>query len=569
LAALRGGVGGDTSRDDIDELLLIADAAVAQLVKREERAFSLHDGWDAGFLGNGELSQQRGITGEGFGGSVFGGVDSGSVETQNGRCTFASAEGQFHVTEHVDLRLGGHQDGGEISVRWDSVHALGAADNDDVSLGSSSPWVVLGRESDRTFDEVHRSAFSKVQRTNATDEFSVRVHEFSLDGMEVRFFVDSIASESGQTELVVLQSLCFVSLGDGRDKSEEIFSLVLVADVLFKDNNSVNSIDWAGDSLGVTDGDLTSFGTNAAHAVGGSLQHDSFKLSLLHVGGGGSASLLLHGCFALSLDLENVVDAHVHEGSRVQIAEGRAESGGVVEEEFGAHFPGNGRLDVGDLVESLGVVGLVRASLGDFPGVGESLNIFEAFAHWVGQVIAGLVVVCAEETASLAKVPSRDGDGADFGLQAARDGHALLAHDGDLVDGRSLDHSLGQLDGQFADFLVDDSLARVEHFDGLVSSHHGQGIAFGSGFGASVVGDDGEFSVVKVSGQDIRAISGKFDERTVKSEKVLVSSEDSGSGEGWQRGSSWHPVVVVVHECPVDLGHVRYEFSSGCVHFGD
>merc|ERR1719283_182718 len=99
--------------------------------------------------------------------------------------------------------------------------------------------------------------------------------------------------------------LSFVRLGDGGDESKKILSLVLVANVLFKDNNSVNSINWTGDSLGGTDGDFASFGANAAHAVGGSLQHDSFELSLLHVGGGGGASLLFHGGFALSLDLKH------------------------------------------------------------------------------------------------------------------------------------------------------------------------------------------------------------------------------------------------------------------------
>jgi len=327
LAALRGGVGSNTSRDDIDELLLIADAAVAQLVKGEERSFSLHDGGDAGFLGDCELSQEGGISGEGLGGSVFGGVDSGLVEAQDGGGAFASAEGQFHVAEHVDLHLGGHQNGGEISVRWDSVHALRAADDDDVSLSSGSPWVVLGSESDSALDKGHGSAIVELQGTNTTDEFPVRVHEFSLDGVEVRFFVDTFASESGQTEFVVLQSLCFVCLGDGGDESEKILSLVLVADVLLKDNNCVNSIDGVGHSLGVTDSNLASLGTSAAHALDRSLQHDAFNFGLFHVGGGGCASLLLHGWFALRLDLKDVVDAHVHEGSRVEIAEGGAESG--------------------------------------------------------------------------------------------------------------------------------------------------------------------------------------------------------------------------------------------------
>ena len=68
------------------------------------------------------------------------------------------------------------------SVRWDSVHALGAADNDDVSLGSGSPGVVLGRESDRAFDEIHRSPFSKVQRTNAADEFPERLMNEWMNG---------------------------------------------------------------------------------------------------------------------------------------------------------------------------------------------------------------------------------------------------------------------------------------------------------------------------------------------------------------------------------------------------
>ena len=43
-------------------------------------------------------------------------------------------------------------------------------------------------------------------------------------------------------------------------------------------------------------------------------------------------------------------------------------------------------LDVGDLVEGLGIIGLVRAGLGDFPGIGESLDILKAFAHGVSHV---------------------------------------------------------------------------------------------------------------------------------------------------------------------------------------
>ena len=68
----------------------------------------------------------------------------------------------------------------------------------------------------------------------------------------------------------------------------------------------------------------------------------------------------------------------------------------------------------------------------------------------------------------------------------ARDGHALLALDGDLVDSRSLDGGFGKLDGQLDDVLVDDSLEGVEDLDCVGASHHGDGLTLGSGTGTSV-----------------------------------------------------------------------------------
>ena len=65
------------------------------------------------------------------------------------------------------------------------------------------------------------------------------------------------------------------------------------------------------------------------------LQHDSLESGLGHVSVGGDAGLLGHHLlgFGVSLPFKDVVDAHVHERSHVEVAEGRAKDGRVFEEE--------------------------------------------------------------------------------------------------------------------------------------------------------------------------------------------------------------------------------------------
>ena len=76
------------------------------------------------------------------------------------------------------------------------------------------------------------------------------------------------------------------------------------------------------------------------------LNHDSSESGLGHVGGDGGAGLLAHHLCesGVVLPLKDVVDAHVHVRSHVEVAEGGAESRVVVEEEVGAGGVGLGGL---------------------------------------------------------------------------------------------------------------------------------------------------------------------------------------------------------------------------------
>ena len=76
------------------------------------------------------------------------------------------------------------------------------------------------------------------------------------------------------------------------------------------------------------------------------LQDDSSDLGLFHVRGDGGASLLVHHLLSLGMVLpfEEVVDAHVHEGSRVNVAECGAKSRSVLQEEGSANSVGRGGL---------------------------------------------------------------------------------------------------------------------------------------------------------------------------------------------------------------------------------
>jgi len=361
LAAGRNGGGGDTFGDDLDQFLLLPDATGRERVDGEERSLSLHDHGDAGFLGDGELGEQSGVSGEGLDGGVFGGKDAGAVEAEDVGGAFASAEGEFQITEHVhvDLRLG--QSRNQIRGRGKSVLAAGAADNDDVSDDSGSPRVVVGGEGDGSLNVVHRRLLEELHGADTTDKFPARVHKVSFDGVEMGCIVHTRSSESGQTEEVMLQSFDLVGLFDVGDETEEVLSLVLVALILFEDDDGVDAGGGGGQLLSLADGHFLLGRANTGHAVGRSLQHDSSQLSFGDVGSDGSASFLEHhlGGFGVVLPFKDVVDAHVHEGCGIDVAEGRAEDGRVGDEQISTGGVGDGRLDVGDLVEGLGVVGLV------------------------------------------------------------------------------------------------------------------------------------------------------------------------------------------------------------------
>ena len=77
------------------------------------------------------------------------------------------------------------------------------------------------------------------------------------------------------------------------------------------------------------------------------LNADASEESLGDVGGDGGAGLLAHHLSGVGvvLPLEDVVDAHVHEWGDVDVAEGRAESRVVVEEEGGAGGVSHGGLN--------------------------------------------------------------------------------------------------------------------------------------------------------------------------------------------------------------------------------
>jgi len=479
-----GGRGGcrDASGEDVEEFLLFADATGGEGVGREESSVVVHEGGDAGFLGDAELVEERGVSVERSRGGVFSDKDAGSVEAENVGGAFASAVRKLEIAQHVEMHVRLAENSAKIGG-WFGRLAGGAADDDDVLLDSRSPWVVLGGESDRTFDEVGGFLVSELERSDASDEFPVGVHEFSFDGVEMSFFVDSGSSESRQTEKIVFQSLILVRVLEVADQSEKILSSVLVADVLFEDDDGIDAHGGVDHFLAFADGHISSVDVFAGHAVGGSLQHDSSVLGLGHVSGNGGARFLEHPFLGVgvSLPFEDVVDADAHEGRRVDHAEGGAKRRRIGHEEGGASRVGGGRLDVGDLVEGFGVVGVVGASLGDFPRVGEILNILDILALGVGHVVHGFVIVRAEETSGLSKVPSGNGDGADFGLHVTSDGHSLLALDDDLIGAGSLDDGVGRFDGQFRVLLVDDRLEGVEDLDRLATGHHGDGVTFGSG----------------------------------------------------------------------------------------
>jgi len=223
LAAFGGGGGGDAAGDNVDELLLVADAAFAQGVDGEEGTLSLHDGGDAGFLGDGELGQESGITLEGLGGGVLGGEDARAVESQHVGGALATTEGQFQIAEHVNVHLGLAQHGAEVQV-WHSFRAGGARENDDGSLHAGSPGVSLGNELDGALNKVVGSLVGEFQSANATHEFPISVHDLAINGVNVGSGVNSRASESGQTEHVVFQALFLVSLLDGANKSKKVLS---------------------------------------------------------------------------------------------------------------------------------------------------------------------------------------------------------------------------------------------------------------------------------------------------------------------------------------------------------
>merc|ERR1719193_1585844 len=547
LAAGRHGGRGNASGDDADQFLLLANATGSERVDGEERALSLHDHGNAGFLGDGQLRQKGGVAGEILGGGVFGGEDAGAVEAEHVGGAFAPAERQFQVAEHVHVHVRLGQSRAQVRGRGEGGLAAGAADDDDVSDDSGSPGVIGSGESDGIFNVVHRRFLEELHGADTTDEFPASVHEISFDGVEVGCVMHTRASESGQTEEVMLQSFGLQGLFDVGDETEEVLPLVLVADVLLKDDDGVGAGRGRRNLLGHADANLSAGRADAGHAVGRSLQHDSSELSFGDVGGGGGARFLEHhvGGVGVVLPFEDVVDAHVHEGRGIEVAEGRAEDGGVGDEQIGADMVGGSRLDVGDGVEFLG---------------------------GVGHVGAGLVVVSAEETTSLTEIPSGNGDSADFGLHVAGNGHSLLALNDDLVLAGAADGGFREIQRQFGDVTIDDRLEGVEDLDVLAAGHHRDRVAFGTGFGASVVGDDGELAIDKVSGEDVRAISGEFDERSVEGEVVLVSGHDSGGGEGRDHvnsvGRSRHPVVVIVHEGPADLGHVGNDFPLGVVETG-
>jgi len=169
----------------------------------------VHDGGDAGFLGDAELGEESGVSVERSRGGVFSDKDAGTVEAENVGGAFATAVREFEIAQHVKMHVRLAENDAEIGG-WFGRLAGGAADDDDVFLDTGSPRVVLGGEKDRTFDEVFRRLVSELERSDASDEFPVGVHEFSFDGVEMRVFVDSLSSKSRQTEKIVFQSFSLV-----------------------------------------------------------------------------------------------------------------------------------------------------------------------------------------------------------------------------------------------------------------------------------------------------------------------------------------------------------------------
>ena len=126
---------------------------------------------------------------------------------------------------------------------------------------------------------------------------------------------------------------------------------------------------------------------------------DSLTLALVHIVGGDAA------CVLLSLDAvlvdRHVVDAHLHEGLGVDDTEARSHLALALLEDLSAQ-----------LVPPVGWAGVDHdgvvdgpAAAAKRPGGGEVLGVGGHLIVSHGEVVARLVIVCAEETSSLAEVP--------------------------------------------------------------------------------------------------------------------------------------------------------------------
>jgi len=250
LAAFRDGSSSDAVRENFKKFLMLADATIGPGVDGEESSIHIHEDREAFFLGQGELSQERGVAPEVGGGGRLGGEGATLVKSKHISGALAPVERKLVIAHHVHVHLGLADHCAEILGYGQVflevlIYTLRAADNDDVSPESGSPGVVLGGKSNRSLDRVPGSTSPskvKFKTADTANKFPGGVHEFSLNGVEVGIPVDSRAAKSGQSKQVILQPLLLVSLLEGADEFEDILSLVFVAVVLLYNDNGVDAL---------------------------------------------------------------------------------------------------------------------------------------------------------------------------------------------------------------------------------------------------------------------------------------------------------------------------------------
>ena len=162
------------------------------------------------------------------------------------------------------------------------------------------------------------------------------------------------------------------------------------------------------------------------------------------------------------------------------------------------------------------------------PGVDEVFQRGDDFAIRGHPIVGRFVVIDSQESASLAKVPSADGEGANVvnGVAGDFEAFAVLNDDGVfLAVGVGVVELNGQLAVAFVKSNLDETVGGGFGFDanGVTVRHDVDG---GSSHVGVVVGDGAEASMGKVRGQQVRASfrAGKVVVGLIIGDDVRVSS---------------------------------------------